>query len=410
MPIFVANFVLMEYGTGAVMAVPTHDQRDFEFAKKYGLPLGFALTAFDIVPGIPKKKAAEEFRQRQIETAKSELEAQLQIINEAREKKDATTELSNLKKAETSFEIAEGKSLVKEAVQRADVEIKQENLVRMSREQYEQKYTPRVEADVKEREKSKILTELWTGLTDKEKAVFNNNSEEFTTKKQGEIIAKIAELEKQGITVSENAFYAMMENGLNPEQRKPPGWFSNKIKISHMPLLPGRKGEIEKLSKDDFFEMIKNMEKKFTDSIEGEAHAIIVKNVEAGQKMWRAKKNKCMRDVIKDTVDGYKKQKEETGAEQETKEQNKTQKQKEIGAESGPEITGDVKKDITTVWKYLREHGQKVNLRGVKDIFEDAMKEYERYGFIGVALEIAASLQEGKVLKPKKSSKKPKSE
>ena len=39
MPIFVANFVLMEYGTGAVMAVPTHDQRDFEFAKKYGLSL-----------------------------------------------------------------------------------------------------------------------------------------------------------------------------------------------------------------------------------------------------------------------------------------------------------------------------------------------------------------------------------
>ena len=38
-PIFIANFVLMEYGTGAVMAVPAHDQRDFEFASKYGLPL-----------------------------------------------------------------------------------------------------------------------------------------------------------------------------------------------------------------------------------------------------------------------------------------------------------------------------------------------------------------------------------
>ncbi len=38
-PIFAANFVLYEYGTGAVMAVPAHDQRDFEFAKKYGLPI-----------------------------------------------------------------------------------------------------------------------------------------------------------------------------------------------------------------------------------------------------------------------------------------------------------------------------------------------------------------------------------
>ncbi len=39
MPIYVANFVLMAYGTGAVMAVPAHDQRDFEFATKYGLPI-----------------------------------------------------------------------------------------------------------------------------------------------------------------------------------------------------------------------------------------------------------------------------------------------------------------------------------------------------------------------------------
>ncbi len=38
-PIFLANFVLMDYGTGAVMAVPAHDQRDFEFAKKYQLPI-----------------------------------------------------------------------------------------------------------------------------------------------------------------------------------------------------------------------------------------------------------------------------------------------------------------------------------------------------------------------------------
>ncbi|MEC9151006.1 MAG: leucine--tRNA ligase, partial [Pseudomonadota bacterium] len=39
LPVFIANFVLMDYGTGAIMAVPGHDQRDFEFATKYGLPI-----------------------------------------------------------------------------------------------------------------------------------------------------------------------------------------------------------------------------------------------------------------------------------------------------------------------------------------------------------------------------------
>src|SRR5207253_11424614 len=39
MPIWVGNFVLMEYGTGAIMAVPAHDQRDLEFCRKYNLPV-----------------------------------------------------------------------------------------------------------------------------------------------------------------------------------------------------------------------------------------------------------------------------------------------------------------------------------------------------------------------------------
>ena len=38
-PLFVGNFVLMEYGTGAIMSVPAHDSRDFAFAKKYGIPV-----------------------------------------------------------------------------------------------------------------------------------------------------------------------------------------------------------------------------------------------------------------------------------------------------------------------------------------------------------------------------------
>jgi len=47
MPIYAANFVLADYGTGCVMAVPTHDQRDFEFAKKFDLPLIVVIQPHD---------------------------------------------------------------------------------------------------------------------------------------------------------------------------------------------------------------------------------------------------------------------------------------------------------------------------------------------------------------------------
>ncbi|HKZ16328.1 MAG TPA: leucine--tRNA ligase [Geobacteraceae bacterium] len=50
MPVYLANFVLTDYGTGAVMAVPTHDQRDFEFARKYDLPLQVVIRPEDESP------------------------------------------------------------------------------------------------------------------------------------------------------------------------------------------------------------------------------------------------------------------------------------------------------------------------------------------------------------------------
>ncbi|HZR24443.1 MAG TPA: leucine--tRNA ligase [Vicinamibacterales bacterium] len=49
-PIWVANFVLAEYGTGALMAVPAHDERDFEFARKFNLPIRVVVTHGDDTP------------------------------------------------------------------------------------------------------------------------------------------------------------------------------------------------------------------------------------------------------------------------------------------------------------------------------------------------------------------------
>ena len=45
LPVYIANFILMDYGTGAIFGAPAHDQRDFEFATKYGLPINAVFVA-----------------------------------------------------------------------------------------------------------------------------------------------------------------------------------------------------------------------------------------------------------------------------------------------------------------------------------------------------------------------------
>lgn len=58
-PLWVANYVLMEYGTGCVMAVPAHDQRDFEFAKKYKLPIRIVIERPTVGAGLPRSSGEE---------------------------------------------------------------------------------------------------------------------------------------------------------------------------------------------------------------------------------------------------------------------------------------------------------------------------------------------------------------
>jgi leucyl-tRNA synthetase len=59
LPVYIANFVLMDYGTGAIFGSPGHDQRDFEFATKYGLPIRRVVAASIDDAGLPVMGEAE---------------------------------------------------------------------------------------------------------------------------------------------------------------------------------------------------------------------------------------------------------------------------------------------------------------------------------------------------------------
>jgi leucyl-tRNA synthetase len=59
LPVYIANFVLMDYGTGAIFGVPGHDQRDFEFAKQYHLPIKRVVAAAAELAAVPIGDEAE---------------------------------------------------------------------------------------------------------------------------------------------------------------------------------------------------------------------------------------------------------------------------------------------------------------------------------------------------------------
>ncbi|MDZ7799035.1 MAG: class I tRNA ligase family protein [Patescibacteria group bacterium] len=80
-PIFIADYVLMDYGTGAIMAVPAHDQRDFEFAKKYNLSIKNVIE-----PEFGMKKPNEKFSHRIVAIVRDPKNDKLLSLNWAKYK------------------------------------------------------------------------------------------------------------------------------------------------------------------------------------------------------------------------------------------------------------------------------------------------------------------------------------
>jgi leucyl-tRNA synthetase len=100
-PVWVGNFVLMEYGTGAVMCVPAHDERDFEFATKYELAIPIVVQPDEgAAPSEPLKEAFTEYGKSVNSGAYSGL-----TTEEALERMSAEAEAQGFGKRETVFRL-----------------------------------------------------------------------------------------------------------------------------------------------------------------------------------------------------------------------------------------------------------------------------------------------------------------
>ena len=71
-PIWVANYILMDYGTGAIMSVPAHDERDFEFAKKYGIEIRQVIVPGSVVRA-PSPASADDSSDKSVRATQSDV-------------------------------------------------------------------------------------------------------------------------------------------------------------------------------------------------------------------------------------------------------------------------------------------------------------------------------------------------
>ena len=99
-PVWVANYVLMDYGSGAVMAVPAHDERDWEFARKYSLPMKTVVCDPD---GKPAETADSAYTEYGVLTASAEFDGR--DFDEAFEGIAARLEATGMGQTTTQFRL-----------------------------------------------------------------------------------------------------------------------------------------------------------------------------------------------------------------------------------------------------------------------------------------------------------------
>ena len=99
-PVWVANYVLMDYGSGAVMAVPAHDERDWEFARKYSLPMKTVVCDPD---GKPAETADSAYTEYGVLTASAEFDGR--DFDEAFEGISARLEAAGMGQTTTQFRL-----------------------------------------------------------------------------------------------------------------------------------------------------------------------------------------------------------------------------------------------------------------------------------------------------------------
>lgn len=275
-------------------------------------------------------KAEAEFAERKEqkrEKAKADLPQILENIYDTIKRKDRVNEHYFMEMAKESYERITGKKLDEEAKSRADLELKEERLVRMKPEEYREKFTDRAMKLAEQRKKSEVLSKVLARrlpyLSNEEKLQYTAkdgsiDSNKFYVDMVGKINAKGQELYKKGIVVPANFLYALAERGMRPEDIKVRGFWGkifmgSDIKIPQDPLFKGEKPRAHELFKDEFRKMasLSNLWGEFERSIDNEAKASIERQIKRGQEMWRAKKQKHTRAIIQETVDGYKKQQEE---------------------------------------------------------------------------------------------------